>query len=155
MLPFLLAINIFMTESFVLTTLIDITETGVIRGNSKERDQQRNWETVLQVLSLRTQPIILEGPIKIDSIDFKKHLGLTKTYGEFYHDFPFPQTMWAVKFCSEQAGIYNVEQLYEDFDKVPVIMGLDETVRFMLPMFNSYGSLKNIHLFTANELNIN
>lgn len=155
MLPFLLTINIFMTDAFVLTTLIDITKTGVIRGNSKDRDQQRNWETVLQVLSLRTQPVIIEGPVKIDSVDFKKHLGLKETYGEFYHDFPFPQTIWAIRFSSEQSGIYTIEQLYEDFDKVPFIMGLDETVRFMLPMFNSYGSLKNIHLFMDNELNIN
>ena len=143
-----------MNEPLVLTTLIDITETGIIRGNSKQRDQQRNWECVLQVLSLRTQPIVLEGPIRLDLIDFKTHIGVKNTYGEFYHDLPFPQTVWAIKFTSEQNGIYSKEQIYEDFDKVPIILGLDETARFILPMFNSYGSLKNIHLFSAYELNI-
>jgi len=144
-----------MNNAFVLATIIDISRTDTIRGNSKQRDQQRNWETVLQVLSLKTQPIILEGPDKVESIDFKKHSLIQTYFGEFYHDMPFPQSLWAIKFCSEHNDVYNIEQLYKDFDTVPVILGLDETARFMLPMFNSYGILKNIHLFTANELNIN
>lgn len=143
-----------MTDSFVLTTLLDITETGVIRGNSQERDQQRNWETILQVLSLRTQPIILEGPIRIDHVDFQKFKGMSKCFGDFYLELPYPQTIWAVKFTSEHTDIYSAEQLYSDFDQIPMITGLNETARFLLPMFNSYGTLKNIHLFTTNELNI-
>lgn len=144
-----------MKDTFVLVTLIDITETGELRGNSKERDQQRNWETVLQVLNLKTQPIIVEGPEQVQGIDFKKHTGLVNCFGEFYHEFPYPQTLWAVKFASEQEDVYSIEELYKDFDQVPVILGLNETARFMLPIFHSYGSLKNIHLFQASELNIN
>ena len=44
-------------------TLIDITSTGVISWspqNERKRNQQRNWETVQQILSLRTQPTIME-----------------------------------------------------------------------------------------------
>lgn len=143
-----------MNNAFVLATLIDITATDTIRGNSKERDQQRNWETVLQVLSLKTQPIILEGPDKVDNLDFQKHTLFQMYFGEFYHDMPFPQSLWAVKFCTEHLDVYDVEQLYKDFDTVPVILGLDETARFMLPLFHSCGTLKNIHIFTAKELNI-
>ena len=143
-----------MKEAFILATLIDITDTGELRGNSKQRDQQRNWETVLQVLSLKTQPQIIDGPDKVDQIDFKIHTGLTKFFGEFYHELPSPQTIWAIKFTSEHDDIYSIDELYKDFDQVPIILGLDETARFMLPIFHSYGSLKNIHLFKASELNI-
>lgn len=153
--PFFLAINIDMKQSFVLATLIDITDTGEVRGNSKQRDQQRNWETVIQVLSLKTQPIIIEGPYRIDNIDFQKQTGVLKFFGEFYKELSGTQSFWAIKFTSEQTDIYSIDQLYEDFEQVPIILGLDETARFMLPLFHSYGALKNIHFFTADELNIN
>jgi hypothetical protein len=153
--PFFLAINIDMKQSFVLATLIDITDTGEVRGNSKQRDQQRNWETVIQVLSLKTQPIIIEGPDRIDNIDFQKQTGVLKFFGEFYKELSGTQSFWAIKFTSEQNDIYSIDQLYEDFEQVPIILGLDETARFMLPLFHSYGALKNIHFFTADELNIN
>ena len=153
--PFFLAINIDMKQSFVLATLIDITDTGEVRGNSKQRDQQRNWETVIQVLSLKTQPIIIEGPDRIDNIDFQKQTGVLKFFGEFYKELSGTQSFWAIKFTSEQNEIYSIDQLYEDFEQVPIILGLDETARFMLPLFHSYGALKNIHFFTVDELNIN
>jgi hypothetical protein len=143
--PFLLAINIFM-KSFICATLVDITPTNVTRGDSLARDQQRNWETVLQVLSLKTQPIILGGPELLSDID-----GVSKIFGEFYQTM---QKVWIFKFASEQ-DIYTVDQLYEDFEQVPVITGLEESARFMLPIFHSYGILKNIYFSTVDELNIN
>lgn len=142
-----------MSHAFVLITLIDITKTNTIRGYSKQRDQQRNWETVLQVLSLKTQPNVLEGPMKIDYINSVPNDGFKLYFGDFYHDMPAPHSFWAVKFSSEHTEVYDIENLYQDFDQVPIILGLDETARFMLPIFHSYGSLKNIHLFLAEELN--
>lgn len=144
-----------MKDSFVLTTLIDITETKIIRGDSDKRNQQRNWETVLQVLGLRTQPIILEGPVKVSNLDFESHSEIKNWFGDFYRDFPGPHALWGIKFTSERDGIYTVNDLYNDFEQVPVITGLEDTVRFMLPIFHSYGSLKNIHIFMSGELNTN
>ena len=43
-------------------SLVDITATGVTRGHRKERNQQRNWETVIQTAGLLTQPIVLQQP---------------------------------------------------------------------------------------------
>lgn len=142
-----------MNDLFILTTIIDITRTDVLRGSSKERNQQRNWETVLQVLGLKTQPRIGEGPIILDSMNFKSKSGLKQCFGEFYHDMASEQRVWAVKFDSEHTDVYTPDQLYQDFDQVPIILGLDETARFMLPIFNSYGALKNIHFFRVEELN--
>lgn len=143
-----------MKQSFVLVTLIDITETGELRGNSKQRNQQRNWESVIQVLSLKTQPTIIEGPVRIDDMDFRQHKNILQVFGEFYKELPGLQSLWAIKFNAELTDIYSIDQLYEDFEQVPVILGLDETARFMLPLFHSYGSLKNIHFFLSDELNI-
>lgn len=139
-------------NELICVTLIDITNTGVTKGDSKERNQQRNWETVLQVLSLKTQPIIDIGPDKIDDIDFGKYSKSKSFFGEFYQG---SNCCWGFKFHSESEDIYSIEQLEHDFEQVPVILGLDETARFMLPIFHSYGTLKNIHFFPARELNIN
>ena len=129
-----------MKDVFVIVTLIDITETNVIRGEGKQRDQQRNWETVLQVLGLKTQPIILDGPIKVTEIDLEKNT----CFGDFYKNFPGPHTIWGFKVSSELDDIYNIEDLKNDFEQVPIILGLEETVKFMLPIFHSRGELKNI-----------
>ncbi len=40
-------------------SLVDITATGVTRGEGKQRNQQRNWETVLQTIGILTQPTVL------------------------------------------------------------------------------------------------
>ena len=53
-------------EHFTIITLVDITRTGITRNYAGEehlRDQQRNWETVLQVLGIRAQPTVTDGPI--------------------------------------------------------------------------------------------
>jgi hypothetical protein len=63
------------------------------------------------------------------------------------------QKVWVFKFTSEQ-NIFTEDQLYEDFEQVPVISGLEESARFMLPIFHSYGILKNIYFSAVDELNI-
>ena len=126
-------------------TLVDITDTGVTRsrpGQEKQRNQQRNWETLIQVLSLRTQPQEMDGPyineyeITTDSI-----------FGEMYKG---KHLVWHFSFGVEAVNVFKNNKsdyglLYEDFAEVPIIQGLDETARFMLPIFHPYGAIKNIH----------
>jgi hypothetical protein len=138
-------------KSWICLTLVDITATGITRGDSKERNQQRNWETVLQVLGLKTQPIILLQPEKIERLVIDDFWIEENYFGEFYKN---ATCIWGFKFTSESDDIYTLDNLYEDFEQVPVVSGLDETARFMLPIFHSYGVLKNIHFFPADELNI-
>jgi hypothetical protein len=134
---------------FTGVTLVDITATGVTRHRVEqelERDQQRNWETVLQVIGLRAQPQFIEGPVcreyEIDS---------SSGFGEMYHGV---QKVWI--FCfgveSEDVFLYNddpVGGLDKDFAQVPVVCGLTETARFMLPIFYPYGAIKNIYIKTG------
>ena len=51
-------------EYYRMYTLVDITKTGVTRDNgSMDRDQQRNYETVLQAVGLITQPHEVNTPV--------------------------------------------------------------------------------------------
>ena len=45
-------------EFFTIFTLIDITNTGVKRGNDKQALQAQNLSALLQAVGLRCQPII-------------------------------------------------------------------------------------------------
>lgn len=135
-------------QIFQLFTLVDITATGVVRSNGDrdlERNQQRNFETVLQVLSLRTQPHIIKFP---ETIQVDEHHGV-QWFGEMYRG--QPQTVWYMYFTADHPGAYDTEEgvlagLYKDFEQVPIITNLSETARFILPIFYPYGSIKNILL---------
>lgn len=122
-------------NSWVGMSLIDITATGVTRGESRERNQQRNWESLLQALSLKTQVEIVVYPEKIENLNH-----ITDIFGSFYSP---TQTVWAFGFYSEN-NIYTEELLFKDCDQIPMILGLDETARFMLPLTHTDGFLKNL-----------
>lgn len=127
-------------------TLVDLTETGVTKGSGELRDQQRNWETVLQLLGLKTQPLIVQSPVcfEHENLEFFE-------FGEFYQG---THSVWALQFRGERDDFYTIDQLEEDFEQVPVVLGLNETARFMLPIFHSYGTLKNIYFIQKESLNI-
>ena len=132
---------------YTALTLVDITETGITRtrnGYEKQRDQQRNWETVLQVISLRSQPQMIEGP---DSCNY--HItGDSNLFGEMFGG---QQKVWNFSFGVDTVDVWKdnndstVGLLCKDFAEVPIIQGLDETAHFMLPIFYPYGPIKNIH----------
>lgn len=130
-------------------TLVDITATGVIRSqdnDSQERNQQRNWETLLQCIGLRTQPQNITEP----------HVGLGSMklfdFGDFYEG---AQKVWTWSWTVESSGVYDLPGaplggLTQDLEQVPIITGLNETARFMLPIFYPYGTIKNIYIKHVN-----
>jgi hypothetical protein len=135
-------------------TLVDITATGVIRhtsDNELERNQQRNWETVLQCIGIKAQPQLIEGPYsKKVAIDEKT------IFPEIYAG---EHLVWFFSFGVEHEDVFlsnddPVGVLDEAFSKVPIICGLKETARFMLPIFYPYGSIKNIY-FIKGRINLN
>ncbi len=123
------------------TTLFDITRTNVSNrrqwlqitpeGGQKERNQQSNFETVLQVISLRCQPENITDPVKGNS----GFWGKTKA--------------WQFSFTIEQPAILlqdgdPVGVLKIDCEGVPMIVGLDEKSGLM-PVLHHEGPMKNIH----------
>ena len=137
---------------FKLITLVDITCTGVVRSNNTpdmnlKRNQQRNFETILQVLSLRTQPHISQWPYtKIHKINKNQ---AKCWFGETYQN--QDQNVWFFYFTAEHPIAYDTDEgilegLIKDFEQVPIITGLNETAKFMLPILYPRGSIKNVHI---------
>jgi len=127
-------------------TLFDITATGVT-GHFKSsripftdnagqqildtdqwnrsRNQQRNWETITQILSLRTQLFLLTDPICDQS-----------------------GTRWMFEFETESDGIYGpnsdpVQVLRDDANAVPMLLDLDNALD-LDPYLITVGPRQNI-----------
>jgi hypothetical protein len=140
---FIMSSNLYFFHGF---TLVDITATGVIRSqdlDNTERNQQRNWETLLQCIGLRTQPQNIQEPITSTVED----IGVAE-FGDFYTG---TQKIWTWSWTVEREGVYDLADvplagLLQDIEQVPIITGLEETARFMLPIFYPYGTIKNIYI---------
>jgi hypothetical protein len=141
-----LAINIDVnTQQYLYQgfTLIDITPTGVInysQQNEFKRNQQRNWETVQQILSLRTQPTILETD---DFIADLKDFNFGVNYTGQHH-------IWTFKFGVDYADIYQEGPdkfglVKYDFKITPIILGLTETAKLEIAVFQPKGPWNNIY----------
>ncbi len=136
-------------QFFTGYSLIDITATKKLKGNDPDdiaRNQQRNWETVIQCMGLRVQPQLIQDPVIVtDNLKRFK-------FGDFYEgEHRVWQWMWAI----EREGVYDLANqklgaLMQDFEQVPIIVGLEETARFMLPIFYPYGTIKNIYFEQIN-----
>jgi len=150
-----MAINTYMNHETHITgfTLVDITQTGVTHNKPEveyQRNQQRNWETVLQCLGLRTQPMDIVGPKSTTMLIDED------TFGEMYRG---PQQVWVWTFNIEREGIWKegadpLALLHKDFNEVPIIQGLGETARFILPIFYTAGAIKNV-FFKLGRLDLN
>jgi hypothetical protein len=124
-------------------TLIDITPTGVISytpAKEKERNQQRNWETVQQIISLRTQPTVMSVDDFVDDVK-NYHFGVHYTG---------THRIWRFNFAVEYADIYQAGNdkfglVKYDFKITPVILGLTETAVPSMPLFYPNGPLNNIY----------
>lgn len=99
-------------------TLFDITATGItghykstsgldLKDWNRARNQQRNWETLTQILGLRTQIFELSKPLK-----------------------DITATRWMFEFETEQDGVFGPDDdptqiLREDASGVPMLRDLD------------------------------
>jgi hypothetical protein len=106
------------------------------------RNTQCNFDTLLQVISLRSQPELVRIPIKIDANDtkFDKFGILYKDSLKHYWKFEFEVQHSSVF----ENGIVPLGALYKDCDGVPMIRcnGQEDT----LPGFlDTSDELKNIY----------
>ena len=137
-------------------SLVDCTPTGVTRGESKQRNQQRNWETILQTFGILTQPIILELPIKNVLEDEIKKSAMYERLGKrhkFIHEMLRPDmNYWVFAIGSEHNGVFGdyCERLDDTFDLIPVVPNLDNTIELEPSVFQTKNpELINIQFFTA------
>lgn len=139
-------------------TLFDITATGILnharvsqlplidhQGHVIEtqqqltlaRNQQRNWETVTQLIGLRTQITITQPPCVLEDASVAT-LGLNRR----------AQRVWTWEFTTETLEIYDhlgqpLAALLQDCDGVPLITGLAEGVENLEPVIRTLGSKVN------------
>ena len=111
-------------------TLFDITYTGIRQRNKipegvdtqkfiYQRNTQNNLDTLLQVISLRSQPEILQNPIMIEyNLEELDYFGFMYT-GENV-------LVWMFEFEVHHSSVFNdgIEEfghLYNDCDGIPMI----------------------------------
>jgi hypothetical protein len=114
---------------FKLQTLVDITETKARRGDDFFlQKQQQNYLTTVQTLSLRANPFI-DRPPQVDKLNINK-LGFGK-------DYTGTQNVWTFYF--EYEVDVDLDFLIKDFDLVPIIDNLEETIDYKTPAFLTNG----------------
>lgn len=137
-------------------TLFDITQTGILNRSKPgpeddpqtwlyKRNTQCNFDTILQVISLRSQPEDITTPklSKIKFSEFDKFGFLFEQEGEEEHN------CWSFTFTVQHPsvfydGITELGYLYADCDQVPMIK--TDTVWDKLPAFlDSTDELRNIY----------
>ena len=109
---------------FKALSLIDITKTGVSRNKDAEDQkavaQFANYMTVENCLQLRSNIKILTAPKgKIMDISNLK-------FGDNYRG---EQMVWEFTFEPETPEAISVKTLNEDFNLIPMLTGLDETIK--------------------------
>ena len=111
---------------FQLQTLIDVTETNARKGEELlQVNQQANYNTMYNTIGLRTNPT--EFKVSVENIDLKG-LGFGSQYKGKHN-------VWTVEFFVEAEESTNINLLINDFDLVPVITGLTETVSIDKELF--------------------
>jgi len=136
-------------------TLFDITKTDIPnRGKPKideivddwidKRNTQCNFDTILQAISLRSQPENIQNPIKL-----QLKLDGSNNFGFLYQDNDSFTNCWSFTFTVQHTSVFEnglkeLGALYEDCDKVPMICCTNQIDN--LPNYlDVTPELKNIH----------
>ena len=140
-------------------SLIDITNTGVFGDYKKSssffdnahqivndkiswersRNQQRNWDTLVQLISMITQPIILQQSKLLQEENLKK----------YHFGYSGKSNVWQFSITSEHVDIFDSPlvvggRLKEICHKIPIITGLLESIDFEISMFDT---TNNVNLY--------
>lgn len=121
-----------MTDRFECYTLFDITKTGILNRSRPvdgmnidqwvhDRNTQCNFDTILQAISLRSQPENVTKPTRILlGVDNIQKFG-------FIYALPEKGYCWKFTFEVQHAGVFESESgdlapLYRDVDEIPMII---------------------------------
>ena len=139
-----------MTQLIRIMTTVDITPTGVRRKSDDpdwllKRNQQRNHDTLLQVIGLRTQPLDVTCDITLGYWQLKETLHMSEKS---------EVRLWTLKFHVERQDVLgpNGELFLSDINVVPLVPALTETLPIFPPQFIVRGELKNIDILVQDLL---
>jgi len=101
-------------EFYTLFTSIDITRTGNFDDNS-----QKDFESVVQVIGLRAQPVVMNEPVALNGVG----ANVLENYGA--------PTMtgagWIFKFAFEREGVHTLDTLKDELDGIVLNGGTLDT----------------------------
>ena len=100
------------TSFYSIYTLIDVTDSNVSspKINAKKFYQSQNLNTFMQVIGLRTQPII-SSVTKLESQNMAEY--------NFGNDYTGTHTIWLMKFVSETEGAWNKDDIETSSHNIP------------------------------------
>lgn len=128
-----------------ILTFVDITNTGV-RHKSDDpdwwvmRNQQRNYDTLIQTISLRAQPHDLTVSIldvNRESMGRSFKIWLSESF-DYYK-------LWLMTFYTDGQDVFgpNGSLLLTDLHDVPIVCNLEETRTIFPPIFITSGEHAN------------
>jgi hypothetical protein len=125
-------------------TLVDITDTNENnpKGGTKTYKQAQNLNSLVQSLSMRSQPLHpkVSALVKQDLNDY-----------DFGVEFTGTATVWRMTFSCEIENAWqnDTDRVYFamlDLDNVPIYTGLDESINIYEQKLISHGRYKNIYI---------
>lgn len=160
----LTGVNSFGVKEFIRGySLIDITNTGVLAAYkpdaqsfmdnasqvvkdqlswNRSRNQQRNWETLMQLISMITQPTVLQQPIQ------KKNQDLLN----YKFSYTGIHTVWEFIIGAEHAQVFDSNipsgRLIEMCNKIPIVLNLKETFE---PNNSIFDTETDVNLYFENS----
>jgi hypothetical protein len=141
-------------------TLYDITQTNVNfrkknteivpADEMKKRSQQSNFETILQIINMRSQPEeISNSELTVINIDDLKDFNFGYLYEKSYNKTIKKINVWSFTFSVDHADVFNngindLGSLSDDCNQVPMILKLEETFKLSNQM-NISDEQRNIY----------
>mgnify|MGYP001546729672 CR=1 FL=1 len=135
-----------MNHRYRIYTTVDITPTGVINNSNKntqdyhlKRNQQRNYDTLCQVISLRANihnPTVTERTIRKSTRTFPNPA------------LPEEYKIWTMGFWCDHDMVFGEshQALCQDLNMVPIVPNLTETVPQFPPYFITIGDFRNVYI---------
>lgn len=143
-----------MSHRIACYTLFDITQTGILnRAKPQEhgvedwilkRNTQCNFDTILQVISLRSQPDVIKVPIKIEMKDAD-----LDRFGFVYQQPTEAIYCWKFEFEVHHSSVFDnalspLGALYTDCEGVPMIICPNQ-IEGMTAFLDVTSELRNIY----------
>jgi hypothetical protein len=101
-------------EFYTLYTTLDITRTG-----DYSDDTQKDFESVVQVIGLRAQPVVMNNPVALSGVG----QNLLENYGAQ----SITGAGWVFKFAFEREGAHSVNLLRDELDGIVLNGGTIDT----------------------------
>ena len=116
---------------YKILSLIDITKTKARRGrdeDSKKTDQFSNYMTFENSIQLRSNMRMISGPIA------EKQDITNLMFGENYVG---EHMVWTTVIEADFPDAVSIDTLKEDFDLVPMLIGLDESINIKTGVYRT------------------